>query len=149
MKVSATSKGFSLIELMVVIAIVALLAAVAIPSYKDYTNRAKMTEINSMIGHQLDVWNEKNTLGLTSPITQTNPNDYISSLSLTFGADAAVTTELNNVNLKFLPGPVSIVYTPNISNNAVTWSCYYTGTTDLSSYFNGTICVCRDCKKPQ
>lgn len=146
MKVSATSKGFSLIELMVVIAIVALLAAVAIPSYKDYSNRSKMTEVNNMISHQLDVWNEKNTLGLTSPITQTNPNDYISSLELTFGADAAVTTVLNNANLAFLPAQVTVVYTPTISNNVVTWSCYYTGQTNLSTYFNNTICVCRDCK---
>lgn len=146
MKVSSTSKGFSLIELMVVIAIVALLAAVAIPSYKDYKNRSKMTEVNTMISHQLDVWNEKNTLGLTSPIVQSNPNDYISSLALTFGNDATVTTVLNHDNLSFLPSPVTIVYTPAVSNNVVTWSCYYTGNTNLSSYFNNTICVCRDCK---
>lgn len=37
-------KGFSLIELMVVIAIVAILAALAIPAYQDYTIRAKVTE---------------------------------------------------------------------------------------------------------
>jgi len=50
MKSQASLKGFSLIELMVVIAIVALLAAVAIPSYRDYTNRPKMSEVNSLIG---------------------------------------------------------------------------------------------------
>ena len=38
-------KGFTLIELMIVIAIVGILAAVALPAYQDYTVRAKMSEV--------------------------------------------------------------------------------------------------------
>lgn len=42
--------GFTLIELMIVVAIVAILAAVALPAYQNYTKKAKMTEVASASG---------------------------------------------------------------------------------------------------
>jgi type IV pilus assembly protein PilA len=62
--------GFSLIELMVVIAIVAALAAVAVPSYKGYVNRARVAEVNSIIGGVLDQW------VIATDTNQPLPNKY-------------------------------------------------------------------------
>ena len=49
-----TAAGFTLIELMVVVAIVAILAAIAIPSYTSYTTRSKLTEAyNSLSAYRV------------------------------------------------------------------------------------------------
>ncbi len=74
--------GFSLIELMVTIAIVALLSSVAVPSYKDYVARSRVVEVQSLASHFKMVWVEQKQISDDFSVVKTAPGSYITEIEV-------------------------------------------------------------------
>jgi len=71
----AIQQGFTLIELMIVVAIIGILAAVAIPAYTDYTARAQVTEAVNLLG------------GLKTPVAEFVANKGYAPTTATLTSD--------------------------------------------------------------
>lgn len=124
------SQGFTLIELMIVIAIVGILAAVAVPQYSAYTQRAKFTEVISItsarktavsICHQ-----ETNSLDSCNGTELTTDHSGIPEnlASPGRGLVESVSTALGVITAKATAdlGGKTYVLRPTLSNKSLNWS---------------------------
>ena len=115
-------KGFTLIELMIVVAIIGILAAVALPAYQDYTTRAKVSEvILAASGAKTAVTEATASLGSlpgTASVTINNQTStYVSGV--TWDGTKVTATAKGDTSIT----GSTITLTATLTSGQVTWAC--------------------------
>ena len=126
-------QGFTLIELMIVVAIIGILAAIAIPAYQDYTIRAQVSEgINLASGAKaaiseyfmdsgaLPISNAEAGLEAAANIR----GNYASSV--TVGAGGVVTVQYSGAEVNAQIAGQQLTLTPSTNAGSVQWTCVNT-----------------------
>ncbi len=127
---SHLQKGFTLIELMIVVAIIGILAAVAIPAYQDYIARSQVSEAISLTAGGKTPMSEYNADKGVWPTTAsdvmgTTAGKYVSAISITTGSNATGSMVLTarmkstGVNSAITQGTLQL----HTGDGGKAWSC--------------------------